>query len=127
MRKILLFIRLWLPVGLWCGVIFYLSGLPDLATPWGTWDIILRKIAHIAEYGILAFLVWRAVFHSLKITLSKTYTWSGALSLLYAISDEIHQRFVPTRNGSIYDILIDSVGIGLMLYFLALRKKNVNR
>ena len=126
MRKILPFLRLWLPVGLWCGAIFYLSSLPNLATPWGTWDIILRKIAHITEYGILAFLIWRAIFHSVKINLSKTYAWAGALSLLYAISDEIHQSFVPTRHGSIYDILIDGLGIGLML-FLIVRKKNVDR
>jgi len=113
-------------VGLWCGTIFYLSSLPNLATPWGTWDIILRKIAHITEYGILTFLIWRAIFHSIKVNLAKTYAWSGALSLLYAISDEIHQSFVPTRQGSIYDILIDGLGIGLML-FLIVRKKNVDR
>jgi len=127
MKKILLFLKLWLPVGFWCGAIFYLSSLPHLATPWGTWDIIFRKIAHITEYGILAFLIWRAIFHSIKVNLSKTYAWSGALSLLYAISDEIHQSFVPTRHGSIYDILIDGLGIGLVLYFLIVRKKNVNR
>ena len=127
MRKILLFLRLWLPVGLWCGTIFYLSSLPYLATPWGAWDIILRKIAHITEYGILAFLVWRAIFHSIKINLSKAYAWSGALSLLYSISDEIHQSFVPTRHGSVFDVLIDAFGIGLMLCFLIVRKKNVDR
>jgi len=127
MRKILLFLRLWLPVGLWCGAIFYLSSLPNLATPWGPWDIIFRKIAHIAEYGILAFLFWRAIFYSIKTILSRTYAWSGALSLLYAISDEFHQSFVPTRHSSIFDILIDGIGIGLMLYFLMVRKKNVDR
>jgi len=127
MRKILLFLRLWLPVGLWCAAIFYLSSLPNLATPWGTWDIILRKCAHMTEYGILAFLIWRAIFSSIKINQSKTYAWSGALSLLYAISDEIHQSFVPTRHASIYDILIDGIGIGVMLYFLMARRRDVNR
>jgi len=127
MRKILLLLRLWLPVGLWCGAIFYLSSIPNLATPWGTWDIILRKIAHISEYGILAFLIWRAIFHSIRINLSKTYAWSGAFSFIYAISDEIHQIFVPTRHGSILDILIDGIGIGLMLCFLIVRKRNVDR
>ncbi len=127
MRKILLFLSLWLPVGLWCAAIFYLSSIPNLATPWGTWDIILRKIAHISEYGILAFIIWRAIFHSIKINLLRTYTWSGAFSFIYAISDEIHQIFVPTRHGSILDILIDGVGIGLMLCFLIVRKRNVDR
>jgi VanZ family protein len=126
MKKLLLFLKLWLPVGLWCGVIFYLSSLPNLATSWGIWDLIFRKIAHITEYGILAFLIWRAILHSIKVNLSKTYALSGAVSLLYAISDEIHQSFVPTRHASIYDILIDGLGIGLMLYFLIIRKKNVN-
>jgi len=127
MKKFLTFLILWLPVGLWCGVIFYFSSLSHLATPWGTWDIILRKIAHIVEYGILAFLSWRAIFYSVKVDLSKTYAWSGAFSLLYAISDEIHQSFVPLRNPSVIDVLIDGLGIGLVLVSLMVRKKDVDR
>jgi len=127
MKKFFLFLGLWLPVGFWCGLIFYLSSLPNLQTSWGLWDVILRKIAHISEYGILAFLLWRAIFHSSNVNLSRTYFWSGALSLLYAASDEFHQTFVPTRRGTVYDIFIDGLGIALVLFFLIVRKKNVNR
>jgi hypothetical protein len=41
-------------------LIYFLSAQPDLSTGLGTWDLILRKIAHMVEYGLLWFLWWRA-------------------------------------------------------------------
>ena len=43
------------------GVIFFFSAQPDLGTGLGTWDLILRKAAHMAEYGLLWFLWYRAL------------------------------------------------------------------
>ena len=43
------------------GLIFFLSAQPDLSTGLGTWDLILRKLAHMAEYGLLWLLWWRAL------------------------------------------------------------------
>ncbi|MCX7911254.1 MAG: VanZ family protein, partial [Endomicrobia bacterium] len=102
----------WLEVILWCGVIFFFSSIPDLKIKQlGFWDFVLRKIAHITEYFVLVILFLRAF----KISLDnkdnkKIYFLSIIFSILYAISDEIHQYFVPGRHFALTDILIDSIG-----------------
>ena len=52
---------LWLPVALWACLIFGLSAIPDLGTGLGTWDLVLRKVAHFCEYAILGALLLRAL------------------------------------------------------------------
>jgi VanZ family protein len=95
------FIRGWLPVLLWAGLIFGLSSIPSLGTGLGTWDLILRKLAHITEYAVLAVLLARVVSARLAL----------GLALLYAIADEFHQTFVRGRHGSPVDVAVDLVGI----------------
>jgi hypothetical protein len=93
---------LWLPVVAWAALIFGLSSVPDLGTGLGGWDLLLRKIAHVAEYAILGALLARAVGRP----------WPAlALGVAYAVSDEIHQTFVPGRQGSPLDVAIDSLGV----------------
>jgi len=111
------FIKLWVPVFCWCGLIFYLSSIPNLTTGWGTWDFILRKIAHMAEYFILVFLLYRAFKGSFNLPAFYLTIWPLVISFLYAVSDEFHQSFVPTRDPSLKDVFIDSVGI-IVFYFL---------
>ena len=50
---------LWAPPLALMGVIFALSAQPDLGTDLGMVDVILRKLAHMIEYGLLLFLLWR--------------------------------------------------------------------
>ena len=50
----------WGPVVAWAAVIFAFSAVPDLSTGLGTWDLVLRKLAHLAEYAILGALLYRA-------------------------------------------------------------------
>ena len=52
--------RLWLPVVAWAALIFAFSSVPDLGTGLGGWDLVLRKIAHAAEYALLGALLVRA-------------------------------------------------------------------
>ncbi|MFH1784048.1 MAG: VanZ family protein, partial [bacterium] len=88
MKKTILYLRLWLPPIAWCAIIYYLSSVPGLNSGLGSWDLILRKCAHITEYAILTVLFFRAFsFHKLK----KVYEFSAVISVMYAISDEIHQ------------------------------------
>jgi VanZ family protein len=96
----------WLPVLVWAGVIFAFSSIPSLNSGLGTWDYVLRKLAHTAEYAILAVLLVRA---------TGSYAWAFALTVAYAASDEVHQLFVRGRHGSPVDVAIDSLGalIGL--------------
>ena len=90
------------------GLIYFLSAQPDLSTGLGTWDTVLRKLAHMAEYGLLWFLWWRAFGYGNPV-------WAVAITLAYAASDEFHQTFVEGRSGSPLDVAIDAVGVGLAL------------
>jgi VanZ family protein len=95
-------VRAWLPVILWCAVIFAFSAIPSLGTGLGVWDLILRKLAHVTEYAILAALLVRA---------TQRPSIALALGALYAVSDEFHQTFVRGREGRPRDVVIDSVGL----------------
>jgi VanZ family protein len=97
-------LRLWAPVVAWAAVIFALSSISDLGTGLGTWDLILRKIAHAGEFALLGALLARALRDD-RLAL-------GA-GIAYALSDELHQHFVPGRVGSPLDVAIDSVGVAL--------------
>lgn len=91
----------WIPVVLWAGVIFALSAVPSLGTGLGTWDFVLRKLAHTAEYAILGALLFRA---------TRRAPAAVVLASAYAITDEFHQTFVAGRHGSPVDWLIDTAG-----------------
>jgi VanZ family protein len=95
-------VRLWGPVVAWAVLIFVLSSIPGLGTGLGTWDVVLRKIAHATEYAILAALLVRAL---------RRPGWAVALAIAYSISDEVHQSFVSGRHGSPVDVGIDAVGV----------------
>jgi hypothetical protein len=92
----------WIPVVLWAGVIFAFSAIPNLGTGLGTWDLVLRKLAHTAEYAVLGALLLRA---------TRRAPVAVALGSAYAVTDELHQTFVAGRHGSPVDWLIDTVGV----------------
>ena len=102
-------LNLWLPVVLWAALIFTLSSIPSLGTGLGTWDLVLRKLAHAAEFGILGALLCRALGREPLAIL---------LGSAYAVTDEFHQAFVSGRQGSPLDWLIDTGGVvaGVLLY-----------
>ena len=70
----------------------------------GTWDLVLRKIAHTAEYALLGALLYRAVRHVPAALL---------VASAYAVTDEFHQTFVAGRHGSPVDWLIDTAGAAI--------------
>jgi VanZ family protein len=82
----------------------------------------VRKCAHLTEYAILALLLYRAVRRTANSPpdrwCARCAAWALGLAFLYAISDEWHQSFVPSREGSVRDVLIDGVGAGLGLLLL---------
>jgi VanZ family protein len=119
-------IKNWLPLLVWAGLIFFLSHQPNLKSGLPvTWDFVLRKLAHILEYAILAFLLIRA-FKEHQISQKKVLCLTVILAILYAISDEWHQAFVFGREGTWRDVLIDSLGIFLTV-FLYRKSKNQRR
>ena len=99
----------WLPVVAWAALIFTLSSIPDLGTGLGGWDLALRKIAHTAEYAVLGVLLLRAVGKELP---------AAGIGIAYAVTDEVHQAFVPGRHGAVMDVLIDAVGVLIGVYLL---------
>ena len=104
-------IRRFLPPIAFMGVIFWLSAQPHLSTGLGVWDIVLRKAAHMTEYGILVLLWYRALAPSLP----RPEALAATITLLYAVSDEYHQGFVAGRHASPIDVGIDLVGIVVAL------------
>jgi hypothetical protein len=94
----------WLPVVAWAGLIFTLSSIPDLGTGLGGWDLVLRKLAHAGEFAVLGLLLVRALGRPLLAF------WLGAA---YAVTDELHQSFVPGRVGSPLDVAIDAAGVAV--------------
>ncbi|MCI7802525.1 MAG: VanZ family protein [Floccifex porci] len=74
---------------------------------------IIRKMAHAFEYFVLGILA----YHCKK---EKSEKWAGIVLLicfLYACSDEFHQCFIPLRNPSVYDVILDGISslIGIVL------------
>jgi len=112
------FLRNWLPPVAWMGLIFLLSAQPQLPSVTQNWlDSLIKKGGHMLGYAILASLYLRAL-QSHGDPAPKRQWLGWGLAVLYAVSDEFHQRFVPGRNGTPVDIGIDAVGAGLAMLFL---------
>lgn len=117
--------KLWLPVIVWAGMIFYFSGRPRMDSGLEQFqsglelDCVLRKSVHVFEYFILACLMFRAIKGSFALNQYSLFFHTIILSVLYAFSDEFHQIFVPTRTGSIYDVMVDCIGV--LIAYVVLR------
>ena len=81
---------------------------------WQTAQRIVRKLAHVFEYAVLGFLLCLAVESWFGPQKRKKHKWIAfAIGALYAVSDEVHQYFVPGRSCEVADVLIDSLGVFL--------------
>ena len=132
------FVKYWLPLLIWFGVIFLAS--TDLMSAehtsrfivpilrWLKPDIsletlasihfIIRKCTHLAEYAILALLLLRAIcMTNLKRLALMLYATVWIVCSLVAFTDEFHQTFVISRGPSVRDVMIDSAGaiFGLLI------------
>jgi VanZ family protein len=138
-------IRRYAPLVIWMGFIFFASTgefsasntsriigpllrwlFPDISEEQLTLaHSITRKVAHFAEYAILAWLAARAFSTSSRPALSRRwFLISLLLVVVYSLSDEYHQSFVPSRTGTIYDSLIDiSGGLAALLLYALWRSK----
>ncbi|OUQ09014.1 VanZ family protein [Erysipelatoclostridium sp. An15] len=90
-----------------------------------TLTFLIRKLAHMSEYAILALFTYYAL---IKIAFNKRIIFqiTFLISFLYACSDEFHQLFISGRSGQFTDVLIDSTGCLIMLLFLYLWQKKKN-
>jgi VanZ family protein len=96
-------------------LIFYLSAQSDPGADIGT---VGRIAAHAGEYALLAGLwTW-----ALAPALGRRAIGAAALiSLLYAISDEWHQSYVPGRDADPLDIVVDAAGIAAVAALIRAR------
>jgi VanZ family protein len=131
------FFKYWLPVILWMTLVFGAStglGRPEntsrIVRPFLLWlnphiseqtinriHYAVRKTAHVVEYCVLGLLMWRLVHFDSAWAACRSREFLTALLLaaLYAASDEFHQSFVPGRDASVRDVLLDTCGAGLGL------------
>lgn len=70
--------------------------------------IYLDKIAHLVEYAVFGFLVFRVAHHYVPI--KKSFIITIVIVSLYGITDEAHQYFVQMRDADIMDWFADSLG-----------------
>lgn len=115
LRKI---ITLWLPVFVWCLGIFLLSSRPVLTSSRFYWqDFLIKKLAHIFEYAILSTLIYRALVNG-GVKKKNAGIWALIFVVFYGASDEYHQSFVPGRQSTIRDVIIDGFGGGLAILII---------
>lgn len=75
-------------------------------------DRIVKKGGHMLGYGLLAISYW----HALSYRSGKRWL-AWLLAVLYAVTDEFHQSFVPGRNASVWDVAIfDNLGALISLW-----------
>ena len=86
----------------------------------------MRKIAHFTEYAILGFLAARAFRTSSHPAIKQRwFLICLTLIVIYALLDEYHQSFVPSRTASIFDSMIDSAG-GLTALLIVRKRTSAN-
>ncbi len=105
----------WLPVILYAGLITYLSSLSfsDVESPsffWGYDD----KVIHAIEYSLLAILCYRVYRYALGPSFEPYAPLLAIVTaILFGVSDEIHQYFVPLRYSDVWDVVADGVGASI--------------
>lgn len=75
------------------------------------WQTAVRKLAHFLVYTCLGFLLMGTADFADRFTLKQRVYAVNITGLLYAISDEVHQAFVPGRSPQATDVLLDFSGI----------------
>ena len=116
MKKIFYFI----PAALYYSLIFLVSSknykVPTTIYPFD-------KLVHMIEFSVLAVFLFFGFSKGLKNTLLAKISVTLLAGALFAVADEIHQRFVPGRDPDILDVLADVGGIiiGIAFYWLISR------
>jgi VanZ family protein len=135
----------WVLIVLWCGLIFYMSSknaaessnqslfladlfnrlLKQLFGPHALAlsEDVVRKTAHFSEYLVLGCLLFMGFLDKSKLARSILSVFIAGL--LFAVSDEVHQLFVPGRTLRPFDVLVDMAGIGAAM--LIMRQKILRR
>lgn len=102
----------WIPALVTIGLIVFLSHQNRLPGA----GLGLNPLLHLIEYAFLTLtLVWGRSAGLRRKIRTRQLVWLGILGTLFAVTDEIHQSFVPSRDASAGDLLADLAGITLVL------------
>ncbi len=109
----------YLKPAVWAVFIFLLSSqevLPGFSISF--YDFVFKKLAHMFVYAVLYLLLFQAYqqTNGKKID-KKSYLFPLLISLLYAITDELHQGTVPGRHPTLKDIGFDAIGVATALLY----------
>jgi VanZ family protein len=117
-----IFLRYWLPVLMYVGVILTLSAQPHLRSPFPF--SFGDKISHTLEYFGLGMLLARAVRAGRPAAPMRIVMTAIALGVIVGVGDEFFQSFVPGRKSDVYDVLADTTGVLLaqLVFRLAVRE-----
>lgn len=112
---------------LYLSLIFIQSSIPSEKIPQMT-ILSFDKIIHAGIYFIATILIYLAIREYRPFDTGKIARLTFAITVLYGLSDEIHQYFVPGRNSSIWDFVADIAGVtaGLLIVHV-IRKKVLAR
>ncbi len=98
-----------MPALLWMGWIFWLSSQQALPPPPGISYTIAAIAGHFVLYAVLMLLLLVAIDMPQQPRAARVKV-ALAIALIYAVSDEFHQSFVPGREASVFDIVVDTCG-----------------
>ena len=78
-----------------------------------SWNFYIRKTGHVVGYFLLGWLLFRAWRATIPAAYARRWTleWAAIaffMTALVACLDEWHQTFLPSRTGSLHDVLLDS-------------------
>ena len=121
------FFRYQMPAIVWASVIFFGSSIPGTKLP-SFAHFINDKVIHASIFFLLGILVYRALEPKVKhqgLDWRRLFIAISAV-VLYGISDEFHQGFVPGRSVDYRDALADSLGgvLSALLIWLYERRKS---
>lgn len=104
------FVSLWIPPILWGLFIFSFSSVTTPRVSDVHWqDFVVKKLAHLIEYGMFAILIFRGL-RGENVESRRAFTYTFLACLTYAITDEYHQSMTPGREPTLRDVGIDAVG-----------------
>ena len=90
-----------------------------------SWYFIVKGW-HVTEFAVLMTFSTKAIDRWNGESLRNNVLWAGLICLIFAVSDEWHQTFVPKRGGLVSDAMIDALGILIVGFvFLRSRKEDV--
>ena len=108
-------LTLWGPFLAALAVVFWLSSMSDVPGAHYFWDKLLHTVGY-AGLGVLALRAFHGGFE--RPRLSSTI-YAGLAVILWGVSDEIHQYFVPGRDASAFDVLADAIGFAIAVVLFA--------